>query len=377
MIKILSLLLIIFSIHCRLNSEPPPVSCAFMIADLKHNEEEGIKICELQSGAFSSFTGYDWLSKNPGAVPRSFVSILNQFNHSIWVLERSLTEKAIKKELILQKIPILPDINAITSDPEFIESSCRPVDDPNDLESYHTLLIANPYLFGGTVEEFHSMYPHVIVIDQVCYPYWYDKLKMTEMLSEDPLLEEIQPKWKVFERTMSNKGIEESLLYFSTDHVVIKPRHAQKGNGIIIVEREKLPDVLDLICHHRQALCSHSEKEYRYWGTHLEKQMIVEEFHYSDPVTAPHLGNKEYDPTLRIAFMIWHEHGKTWLDFVELHWKLPTKSLSEQGSFKEKHKSNESKPYYAFVEPERGEAIKQQLRESIPLLYEKMMRTEK
>lgn len=61
------------------------------------------------------------------------------------------------------------------------------------------------------------------------------------------------------------------------------------------------------------------------------------------------------------------------MDFVELHWKLPKKSLSEEGSFSEKHKSCGKIPYFALVEPEKEEAIKHQLKETMPLLYAKML----
>ena len=72
--------------------------------------------------------------------------------------------------------------------------------------------------------------------------------------------------------------------------------------------------------------------------------------------------------------MLWHEHGEIQMDFVELHWKLPHTALSEKGSFKEKHKSYDYIPYFAAVDPDREEVIKKQLRETMPLIYARILK---
>ncbi len=373
MIKILNLLLIIFSIHCRLNSEPPSVSFTFLIADLKHSEEEGIKICELQSGVFSAFRGYDWLVNEPGAVPKKVISMLQQFGQFVWVSPGVVQELAILNEMKNHEINFAPKIQELYQEKSFLTEAALPVEDPYDLASYPVLLIANRNYFKGKLESFNHDFPNVVVFDQALFPYFRDKNKMSQLFSGDPLLERIRPRWRLCERKMTIDEINQTPGYFSSEYVVIKPLHALLGRGIIFVERNKLPEILEFICHKPKKLSNHKDKGYQYWSNAKDTELIIEEFHYSDPVAVPHLGNKEYDPTLRIAFMVWHEHGEIHMDFIEEHWKLPYKALSEKGTFKDKHKSYEHIPYFELVEPERKAAIQQQLRETIPLIYAKML----
>lgn len=94
----------------------------------------------------------------------------------------------------------------------------------------------------------------------------------------------------------------------------------------------------------------------------------------SDPVTAPHLSDDLYDGTMRtIAFMT-YDNKIIDIEFLYCFWKLPKKSLQEEGSLTEKHKSfSRSSENYSPVSPEFEEAVTSQLRQALPLLYRKLL----
>lgn len=351
------------------------VSYTFMIADLKYNNEEGIKICELQSGMFSAFRGYDWLVGEPGLVPKKVVEMLTQFSHSLWVNPNAVQETAIRKELSNQKVNLCKNLRELYRNKKFIEEADNPVEDPDDLKSYHVLLITNQTFFKNQLDSFQQDFPNVLILDLPLFAFWRDKYKMSNLFKDHPALEQVKPKWLLFERTISSHEIETSQTQFSSEYVAIKPLSALKGQGVILVERIRLPEILKMIFRSPAKLSSYKDEAYKYWSNAKDKSLIVEEFHFSDPLSVPHLGGKEYDPTLRIAFMLWHEHGEIKMDFIEQHWKLPLKALSEGGTFNEKHKSCAQTPYYALTDYNQEQLIKQQLREIMPLIYARMLET--
>lgn len=351
----------------------PPVGFTFMIADLKHNEEEGIKICELQSGTFSAFRGYDWLQNEPGCVPRRVIKMLSQFDQQLIVHPKSFEERAIRQEMDQQGIEHANSYSDLLKHSAFLENVHRPVEDPDSLSSYPILLVAKPSFFRKQLNTFKEEYPNVLILDVDCFPYWRNKYKMTKLFQNDPELEAIKPRWKLINKEFSQSELNRSNKWFNSDYVVIKPLHSLLGKGVIVLKSSELPKTLTLICKNKKKLKKHSNPAYQYWATHSFNELIIEEFHYSDPVVVKHLDHKPYDGTLRIAFMLWLEHGEIQMEFVESHWKLPYKAINEKGSFMEKHKSYDYVPHFATIDPERLEEIEATLRRTIPKIYLKML----
>lgn len=360
-------------IHLCLEGALPPVAFTFMIADLKHNEEEGIKICELQSGTFSAFRGYDWLQNEPGCAPRRVIQMLSQFNQHLIVHPYTIEERAIRKEMKKQGINFVSNYSALFKNQFFRKNANRPVEDPHNLSSYPILLIANKLFFGKNLEVFKKTYPNVLILDVDCFPYWRNKYKMTTLFQGDPELEKIKPYWKLVNKEISLSNLEQANEWFHSEYVVIKPLNSLLGKGIIILKRDDLPKILTLICKHKNQLKNHDHPAYRYWATHKHKELMIEEFHHSDPVVVEHLNHQPYDGTLRISFMLWLEHGEIHMEFVESHWKVPYKAINEEGTLMEKHKSYDYVPHFAQIEPERQQKIEETLRETIPKIYMKML----
>lgn len=351
----------------------PPVGFTFMIADLKHNEEEGIKICELQSGTFSAFRGYDWLAGEPGLVPKRVIQMLSQFNHKLFVDPYTIEESAIRQEMKNEHIPMIRKYTDLIKSKSFLELAELPVENPYDLSSYHVLLIAKKSYFKKQLESFREKFPNVLILDVDCFPWWRNKHKMTTLFQDSPELEALKPKWKLVEKTMSQAELAKSSQWFEADYVVIKPLSSLLGKGVIVLKRSELPKILTLICKEKSKLKDHQDKTYHYWATHQSNELIIEEFHYSDPVYVEHLDNKPYDGTLRIAFMLWLHKGEIHMDFVEAHWKLPYKSLIEEGTFMQLHKSYDHVPHFACIDQERLENIQDTLRKTMPMIYLKML----
>ena len=139
--------LLIVCIPLFMLDSTPPVGFTFMIADLKHNEKEGIKICELQSGSFSAFIGYDWLANKPGLVSKKVIQMLSQFNHKLFVDPFSIEDTAIRREMKKQGIPLIHKYSDLIKDKTFLELAKKEVGNPYDLKSYRVLLVTKPSFF--------------------------------------------------------------------------------------------------------------------------------------------------------------------------------------------------------------------------------------
>lgn len=86
------MLILVFSGFCALESGEE-FSCPrageradiiFLAADLKYNPEEGIKICEIQSGSSSAFNGFDYVIGEEGLFAKTFCQILGQYQTNLW-----------------------------------------------------------------------------------------------------------------------------------------------------------------------------------------------------------------------------------------------------------------------------------------------------
>lgn len=351
----------------------PPAAFSFLVVDLKYSEERGISFCELQPLTYSAFRGYDFLHQSPGLVAKRTCDFFEQFGHTIYVHAHSFSEQTIVDEMVARNFTTISSLGKLHSHPNFIESAEKEVEDPDNLSSYHALVVAKPKFFNRNVKEFKEIYPNVLVLDECFFPCWLNKLKISKLFLDIPEIAHTKPSWKLYTKETSKRENKKSDQAFTTEYVVLKPLSSAKGNGVIILERKDLPKTIEMIRSQSKELKYQQDPAYQYWKYKSQKPFVVEEFHYSDPIEVPHLNNRKFDPTLRAAFVLWYEHGEVFMDFIEMHWKLPQKDLKEEGTFTEKHKSYASKPYYALVHPEKEEVIKQALRETIPLIYLKLL----
>jgi hypothetical protein len=81
---------------------------------------------------------------------------------------------------------------------------------------------------------------------------------------------------------------------------------------------------------------TYTDEAYTFWNTYKESHFLVEEMVLSKPLV---VDQKIYDPTMRVIFMLHYFNGAIKIDYLASYWKLPSKSLSEEGTLTERHKS--------------------------------------
>jgi len=154
-------------------------------------------------------------------------------------------------------------------------------------------------------------------------------------------------------------------------HYVIKPMDAWKGMGIIFVEQKELERTLEKILDLSSREKNDNDETYVFWSQYKKPYFLIESLETSQPVT---VNNKSYDATMRVAFGLAYDHGTIVVDFLGAYWKLPEKSLHEDGSLGEIYKSH-IKPGIcsAEVDKQTYEEVKTILRNILPKVYTKMI----
>lgn len=195
---------------------------------------------------------------------------------------------------------------------------------------------------------------------------------MDIFLTSTPKLKKLRPKSQLYEKNDLQNLAKKILQDFESDLLVIKPTNSTQGQGVIILHRESLKEVIDYLfnAENRKVLAKEDDLSYRYWALDRNNVFLVEQFIPSDPVNVPQFDNRQYDGTMRVVLLLVYSQKKFKLDILEGHWKLPKVSLSEEGTLNERHKSYGKMDNFAAVNPEVLEKVTLQLREGLKELYE-------
>lgn len=350
-----------------------PVDVSFLVADLKYSDKEGVKICEIQQASVSQFLGDRCIHGGESPIAESFVAYLSSWGKQGWFLERQLVEKKIGSALKKMDWRPLSNSQAIYEDPAFLSLQPLPVFDPESIADYHAFYYGKK-LSAADREKLEQTCPGVIIIDRASYPFWKDKHTVNALFYDDPRLLPYRPVSKLYSKE-PRKGLAAQVKReIPGEIVVIKPRGAFLGNGVIVVPKVDLDKTLGWIVKKSGKLKSHPDYAYRYWYKDTSNSFTVEEFIPSDPLAVPRLGNALYDPTMRVAFVATLDKGAVSIHFCGCFWKFPLKALSEEGTLNEKYKSYGEMPYYMEVSAAEWEKVKNHLVQALPLMYEKMLR---
>lgn len=315
-----------------------------LTADLKYNSEKGIKICEIQKGSESScdinrrtlshFKGHEEYSQTPGFVIKALHSALAKYNKHLWFVRRDFCESRIPEKFISVGWQACSSLNNLLKRQAFNQRARESVDDPSAIASYHGMMWCAPESMAkriGSSEQFYALYPGVLAIDGAIFPYNNDKLKMTSLLESDEKLKQIKPRWGHFNKEYHQKLASEIKREIPSDYLVIKPLHSAYGDGVIILASDDLDDTLQLIFHDKKRLETITDSSYSQWLEDEGDQFLVEEFVPSDPLTAPHINNLVYDPTLRISFMLSYDQGNIEVTFLGCFLETPKKIAFRRG----------------------------------------------
>ena len=365
-----------FGILCLayLHAEDYPVDISFLVADLKYSRERELKICEIQNGILSVFSGSSFLRPGDLSIQQEFFKMLSQYSPKGWTIINHIADPGLKwvfdQAYYWRKKNSLEEI---FYDPEFFAESKKPVANKNDLSSYHGLLFVNATHLKQD-EELSERCPGMVVVDQATFPFWVDKDKMTALFGRNPTLAKYKPKWGLYKKNYHKDLAAQIIHDLKCDAFVIKPRGAFMGNGVTIVEKNQLDQVLEYIINPSESAKNNPDSAFRYWAQDPFNSFIVEEFVMSDLIIAPHLGNKIYQPTMRVAFVLIHDKGEFKVHFLGGYWKTPAFALSDDATFIQKHKDICKPPYYVGIDSVTWADVERQMLIVLPMLHQEMLK---
>lgn len=322
-------------------SNPYPADISFCIADLKY-DGKNIKICELGDGVLSMFQGYDSLYK-PGDIWVSFWDFLNQFDIPCWFVGIKPT-RTRHQEMSLGYFTKLGGrcIDRITKleELELFKKIVKKkkVNLQSIRESMGCVILRNSFSPTYLVTRSTEKHPSLIFLDRSTKEFISSKY-LTNKLFHEAGLEFFRPICKSYPKVYTENLAREIIQDIPGKIYVIKPINASLGNGVIIIEQHNLDQTLRLILQdNNQELPAHLEHDisYSHWKKDTNNIFLVEEFVVSKPITVE---KQIYDPTMRVIFVVYNDLGIVNIKFLGAYWKLPAKSLQEQATLTECHKS--------------------------------------
>lgn len=349
-----------------------PVDVSFVIIDLKYHPVRGAQICEIQHGMLSGFKGYAMWHETQDTISWRLVEKLSRFYGKSWVAIHAFADPLIKELLAADpRWEQVDNFKEFENNAEFLSVATLPVEDPLDISAYHGFAFMSP-LKKKERENFLKQYPGVVLIDNAFCNYADNKHRMTEALMGDPVTEKHKPKWGFYHREdadLASRITKE----IGSDKYVIKPTDEYMGNGVIIVAQEELESVLEYLFDKTNNNISTKDRAYSYWKNGDADVFIVEEFIEVEPVVVPHLGGKEFCPTLRLAFLLSYNKQATDIECLGGYYTLPKISINDPGSLNERYKSYVFLPYFAKADPQIVEQATSEMRDVLKIIYLKLL----
>ncbi|MGA8163692.1 MAG: hypothetical protein WB791_01550 [Waddliaceae bacterium] len=355
-------LLFIFIASCLYAETEVDVS--FLVVDLKYNEKQGVKICEVQRTSVSVFKGYN-LFGGTGFLAKQFSEILSPYFTTIWAMTGdSQFRQALKNEGYFS----IRNLDELLQHPLFLEKAALPVDDPYRLDHYHGIIYAKKKDVGA-LRQLKQDYPGIVVMDAAIPR--DDKYFWNTLLESNERSARVKPCWKLYEKTYHSSLANTIINDLQCDLFVIKPVNATRGLGVIIVDKDRLDKTLKLILDDPKALKNTSDPSYEHWLYCSSSHFLVEEFIESDPVAFPPESSNLYDSTMRIPMILLYHQKNIQIHFLKGVWKLPKKPLSKKGSLNDRHKSRAK--HFCKVSQRVQEAVEKQLSEAFIPVYERLL----
>lgn len=346
---------------------PSVARLSYWIADLKFTPPGRAKILEFGLGFRSGFKGYrqlhgtsmhslfwrytseemglrGWYAPHPRALAHLGSQKLREL-HALGTLE--------ERGGVVRPIEHLPSRYELFLDP-------LKQWDPADLSTYSGLLVYQHRLGGLSpweVEALVGRSPGFIRLDAggaiaatVENKFW------TRVLLGDN--GEATPRWRLLFKENAIRQIPRILRELPSDRYVLKPIDQTLGIGVVVVRSENLRSAFERLFKNGG------------WRADTAPTFLLETYEPSLPLA---VGEKVYDPTLRMAFILWRSRGATQIQFLDGYWKLPPYSLGWEGLrgktvSRVGHRSNAS----AVVAPEVKAAVMAQLGEILPPFFERL-----
>lgn len=366
------LLLFIFA-HAAADVLPADVS--FLVADVKYSEAQGVKICEVQQCSISLFKGYDSLYQGKGLIPEYFCNVMADFNHRFWFISNDLSFVEMQKKFLEQGWIEGQSFKALMRDKLLNKIGKTAPADPSSLTDYQGFVYMR-LDDRKDYEKFHQNYPGLLLIDYANRDYLFDKYKMSTLFTHHPELIQAKPKWGLYRKKYKAGLADKIIQEIGSPMLVIKPRAAWEGYGIIMVEQENLDAVLRKVFSNPSDLAGDADPGYSYWAHDPFDTFLVEEFCASDPISVPQLDNRLYNCTLRIPFILIYHQNRLQLHYLGMYWMAPKLPIDAEGTWNEKSKAypfSKGPAHFCPTDPATQAKVKKLLARPFLLMYKRML----
>lgn len=355
-----------------------PADISFCIVDLKYNKPY-LKICELGEGIESGFHGHQTIYGR-NVLWNNFWDFIKNLKQQIYVIGIT-SHRSIRKEFPFA-FDKLTSMNAIFDDSfQSLETNkqFRIINHQHKQlalrldDSAGILIPLRPQDIYKDNARCLSKYPALLLLDNATRSIVLNKLITHLMFKDDILLEEYRPQCMIVPKRYSTEMSLEIISSIPAEFFVIKPLNAWKGRGIIFTSRNNLDITLKAILSDTilKTNIVHSQ-ELEFWKSYEKNYFLVEAF---EPSQSIKINNKKYDATMRVALGLAYDNGEIIIKFFGCYWKLPKKSLAENGSFEEKHKSHidNKRVCSAKVDKQTEAEVYEILEKILPTVYKKMI----
>ncbi|WP_143406486.1 hypothetical protein [Estrella lausannensis] len=346
-------------------------SLAFLAADIKYTWDEGVKICEIQSGSSSTFEGYDFVMGEEGLFAKRLCDAFTAHTPRMWFRPSKVLDLKLKAEFLRRGYKPVKHVISLAGDEAFLAEASQQLKHPGSLSSYQGFYYASK-MSSEEICQFKRAYPSILIVDEMVMPYLDDKLAMTRLFSEEEL-RPFKPRWGSYPKHYSDKLAEKIKREIGGDLFVIKPRRAALGRGVIITDRQGLDQVLrKILLSKRSELLSSGVLEYQHWAIDKSDCFLVEEFSRGEIIPVAHMGNRKFDTNVRVLFLLAYNDGLVQVEYISAHISIPRIAIDEKGTLTERHKSYTEPPFFLAVPDEMLEEVIKGLDRMLPLLYRKM-----
>ncbi|MBM3887239.1 hypothetical protein FJ364_04890 [Candidatus Dependentiae bacterium] len=328
--------------HCNQPLEQCATDISFGIADIKF-DTNSLKILELGEGTRSKYAGFDNIY-GYGAMWQRIWQFLFSKNNNVFFVDYDL-ETPDKRKEIDYKTLIQYGGKAFTSLQQLINYHAlhQLMKQP---DKHPLVVIRHEPACNQTLTQFNKDYPQLIICNAKTALFVNNKQKTNELFTTE--LQDYRPYAKLVAKKEAPSLAEQILQESDAKAFVIKPLTACKGKGVMFTPRAKLTETLTHLFGPQQRLRYTPSHEFKYWATDhsYNTHALIESCEHSKPVI---IDNKKYDATLRVVFGLMHANGNLQATLLGSYWKLPVKSLEENGSLHEKKLSRISSSHQSSV----------------------------
>jgi len=351
------------------------VDVSLLIADLKY-DGNSLKVLELGNVTSSILSSHESVY-GTGIIWERIYNYVKGLGPQLWCIGQPLNPKSgtfiCFENFVKRGARNVNNLEQLADDPVFVDlchadNSSKKFSKISDYKG-----ILAPKSYSSQKEDIAHLkkeFPDFLLLNEVAHVYGTNKYK-TAILFHDEELSQFKPKWKAYPKIYSKYIVNKIEDDFTSNILVIKPINAALGKGVLIIEKKDLDKTLETIFTKQSEIENIKDSSYNYWAKDGNSVFLVESFEPAKPVT---LHGKEYDAKTRVIFALSCDQGNATLTFFGAYHKAAFKSLDENCSLTEKHKSKIcEKTRAAKVSHEDSKKIQEILGFVFPKMYIKMM----